>query len=380
MKKFFIILIAAGLLLLPALAACSAGSPEATDGRDTGYYTQTNVVSPVYPPDGKNGSEVVSPSPITITTTPSQNGAGSIAIPDRMIVRNGNMSMLVEDIPGVLVEIANLAAGVEGYVVSSQNWRSGDRFYGNITIRVPVARFEQVMSQLADMAVEVTNQSTTSQDVTAEYIDLSAKLKNLEATEAQLLSIMQQATKVEDVLAVQRELTTVRGQIEQIKGSVQYLERTSAESLVTINLEQSKLSVKFTASRASVKMNEDLVFTPEIFGGFSPFSYGWDFGDGQTSTLAQPSHKYKSSGTYSVSLKVTDDHGNTFTETRQDYITVIQSGWSVGAVVSGTWGALVWVGRALVTAAIGLAILSPLWLGVGLVIWLIRRRKKAAVS
>jgi PKD repeat protein len=368
MKKLLAIVLAA-MLLLPALAACGSSAETVTltrtvaAGNSGGASPPSMTSSPAY--EGKDST----------TTT----AAGSITT-DRMIVRNGSMSILVEDIPGAVTQIANLAAGVEGYVVSSQNWRSGDRFYGSITIRVPVARFEQVMSQLAGLAVEVTNQSTSSQDVTAEYVDLAAKLKNLEATETQLLSIMQQATKIEDVLAVQRELTTVRSQIEQIKGHMQYLERTSAESLVSINLEQSKLSVKFTANRASAKMNEDIVFTPEIFGGFSPFSYEWDFGDGQTGTQAQPVHKYNRAGTYSVSLKVTDDHGNTLTETRQDYITVIQSGWSLGAVVSGTWGALLWVGRALVTAAVVLAILSPLWLGVGLVIWLIRRRKKAVTG
>jgi len=80
------------------------------------------------------------------------------------------------------------------------------------------------------------------------FVDLTAKLKNLEATEQQLLKIMEKAEKVEDILAIQRELTNTRQQIEQTKGRMQYLEQTSATSLIEVSLEQSKLDAKFTVT------------------------------------------------------------------------------------------------------------------------------------
>ena len=72
--------------------------------------------------------------------------------------------------------------------------------------------------------------------MTEEYVDLQSRLKNLEATEAQLLKIMERSGTIPDVLAVQRELTNVRGQIEMTKGRMQYLERNVEMASITVNL------------------------------------------------------------------------------------------------------------------------------------------------
>ncbi|MDO8568356.1 MAG: DUF4349 domain-containing protein, partial [Dehalococcoidales bacterium] len=239
-----------------------------------------------------------------------------------MIVRTGEMSLVVQDIPAAIDRITRLAESYKGYVVSSRSWREGERLRGTITIRVPAGDFGGVMKSLSELAVEVTSQTTSSKDVTEEYVDLSAKLQNLEATEQQLLRIMEKAVKVEDILNVQRELSRTRGEIERTKGRMQYLERTSVTSLIDVRLEQAKLDVKFNADKRFVKAGEGIYFKSQIVGGFTPYSYQWDFGDGGTSTDMAPTHAYKSPGSYTVSLKVTDDRGNMDTETLKDYITV----------------------------------------------------------
>ena len=86
---------------------------------------------------------------------------------------------------------------------------------------MPAENFDNVMRSLRGLAVEVTSESTSSKDVTEEYIGLSAKLHNLEATEEQLLRLMEKAEKVEDILSVQRELSRTRGEIEQTNGRIQ---------------------------------------------------------------------------------------------------------------------------------------------------------------
>ena len=295
-----------------------------------------------------------------------------------MIVRTANIHLVVNDVPQTLDRIAGLAGNFEGYVVTSNRWKEGERLAGSITIRVIASRFDDTMRALRELATEVISESTSSRDVTEEYVDLSAKLKNLEATEEQLLRILEKAEKVEDILQVQRELSRVRGEIEQTQGRMQYLERTSETSLIEVWLEQAKLDVNFTANKARVKEGEEVFFESRIAGGFAPYSYEWDFGDGNTSTGSNPTHSYKSPGSYSVSLKVTDDRSNADDEIRKEYITVLP-GWDAGNIVISAWNGLTVFGKVLGSIFIWLLIFSPVWGAIGGVIywWRYRRKKKA---
>jgi hypothetical protein len=108
-----------------------------------------------------------------------------------------------------------------------------------MTVRVPAEKFDQAMDGIRAVAVRVESESSSGQDVTEEYSDLSAQLRNLEATETELRELLatvrERTGKAEDILAVYRELTTIRGEIERVKGRMQYLERMTA--LATINVE-----------------------------------------------------------------------------------------------------------------------------------------------
>jgi len=300
---------------------------------------------------------------------------------ERMIVRTGNMALVVEDVPVAIDQITRMADGFEGYVVSSMVWKEGERLVGSIAIRVPVEHFDDALRALRGLAVDVTSESTSSKDVTEEYVDLSAKLDNLEATEEQLLRIMEKAETVEDILAVQRELSRTRGEIEQTKGRMQYLERTADTSLIEVLLEQSKLDVELYANKARVKEGEEVWFYARVSGGFPPYSYQWDFGDGGTSTGESPIHAYKTDGSYTVSLTVADDRGNVDTEVRTEYITVI-AGWTAGGIASSAWNGLATFGQVLADVFIWIGIFSPVWIVVGGVVYGViywrRRRKKQA--
>ncbi len=167
-------------------------------------------------------------------------GESGGTVMDRKIVKNGYMILEVNDIAAAITGVAAMADDLNGYVVSSNKSGDKDATYGQIIIRVPSGSFDIAFDRLRHLAVNVPNESTTSQDVTEEYTDLQAQLRNYEATEAQYLEILKKADKVEDILAVQRELSNVRGQIEQVKGRIQYIERTSDMALITVDLQKVK--------------------------------------------------------------------------------------------------------------------------------------------
>jgi PKD repeat protein len=389
LKRLLIVVTAVVLLSLAGACAHSAKDQGASQANGSPEMTSTRVASPTYPP--MTTSTGLKPAPGVTVTSPSfaadgsgTNYTGSSSTPivpdNRMIVRTGNISIVVDDINAALNDIEQLAIGYKGYVVSSNSWKNGEQIFGTISIRVPAESYDIATKSVGQMAVEVTSQSSSSQDVTAEYVDLGAQLSSLQATEQQLLLIMSKADKVADILAVQTQLTQVQTQIEQIKGQMQYLEKTSSTSLINVSLSQSKLEAKFSASSVNAKTGSEIQFYPDIAGGFTPYSYEWDFGDGKTSTDASPTHIYAKPGTFTISLKVTDDRANTVTETRENYIKVTQGGWSIGGVASGAWSALLWLGRGIVTIVIGLGIFSPVIIIIGGLIWLLVRRKKAKAA
>jgi hypothetical protein len=98
------------------------------------------------------------------------------------------------------------------------------------------------MDQIKGLAMEVTSETTNSQDVTEEYVDLSARLGNLEATRDRVRAFLEDARNVEEALAVNQELSRLEGEIEAMAGRLQFLSQSAAFSSLTINLTPDILS------------------------------------------------------------------------------------------------------------------------------------------
>ena len=106
-------------------------------------------------------------------------GSGSEGLPaDRMVVRTGNMQLVVSDVAASLDQVVKLANSLQGYVVNSQKWKEGERTIGTISIRIPSESYDKALVMLRVLALDVVNENTSSQDVTQEYVDLNARLKN----------------------------------------------------------------------------------------------------------------------------------------------------------------------------------------------------------
>jgi len=156
---------------------------------------------------------------------------------ERLIIRTANMSIIATDTEEALNAIATLANNGGGWVVSSEVYQSGnDTKTGYIQIRIPAEGFQSVLDAISGLAVKVTSLSTSGQDVTEEFVDLSARLGNLEATAARLRTFLDEARNVEEALAVNVELSRVEGEIESLKGRMQYLQQSAAYSSITVNV------------------------------------------------------------------------------------------------------------------------------------------------
>jgi len=229
LKVSILILLILGLVLISGCAFSPSGKSEPSEGgRGEESYVPADA-------DG-GGDESWIPAELT---------------EDRKIVKTGSMTLEVEDIAETLDEVAEMADELNGYVVSSYKYDYERRVEGRITIRVPSEKFEEAFERLRQLAIDVPYENTTAKDVTEEYVDLEAQLSNLLATEAQYLALMEEAENVEEMLMVQKELSKVRGEIEQIEGRMKYLEQTSETSLIEVNLEETTgLAEPWSASAA----------------------------------------------------------------------------------------------------------------------------------
>jgi len=173
---------------------------------------------------------------IIVPPAPGDGGvAPEVAVDERLIIKTGNISMVVKDVTEAMQAIANFALTHNGFVVSSNvnEYELGPT--GSVTVRIPVATFDTGVGELKKLG-EVKSEQIYGQDVTEEYVDLESQLKNLRAAETQFLEIMKRATEIEDVLAVQRELTNVRAQIERIEGRRKFLRESADYSTLTFYL------------------------------------------------------------------------------------------------------------------------------------------------
>jgi len=221
MKKLLIGILLVAVLLIPAACADDENDGDVTVGSQPGMGAE-----PWDDPGGKYIDEDI-----------ISNDGSQMTADDRMVVRNGDISIAVEDITQSKNKITSLVIRYGGYVVSSQVWGEGPDMRGWITIRIPDESFEAAMAEIGGYAEEIISESATSRDITEEYIDLTARLRNAEATEAQYLALLDKTNNVSEILNIYNSLSRVRAEIEQLKGQINYLETITDMSLISVSLE-----------------------------------------------------------------------------------------------------------------------------------------------
>ncbi|MBN1220551.1 MAG: DUF4349 domain-containing protein [Anaerolineae bacterium] len=157
----------------------------------------------------------------------------------RVIIYTGDMALVVKDTREAIAAITQLVEEKGGYVSGSNIYQSGDVPRGSITIRFPAELYQEMLVDLRGLAIRVERESSNTQDVTEEYTDLQARKTNLEYTEKALQELLDERKRTgstNDILEVYRELTNIRGQIEQIEGRLRYLTNQAALSTISIEL------------------------------------------------------------------------------------------------------------------------------------------------
>ncbi|HET6261154.1 MAG TPA: DUF4349 domain-containing protein, partial [Chloroflexia bacterium] len=155
---------------------------------------------------------------------------------DRMIIRTATLQLRVKDVAASMDEIRGVVGGHAGYVTGSESRQEGDSTVGTMTVQVPAAQFDAAISKLRVLGLKVLHESVTTSDVTEEYTDLNSQLRNLQATESRILALVGRAEQINDILALDRELRGIQGEIERIQGRLNFLGKRAEMSTITISL------------------------------------------------------------------------------------------------------------------------------------------------
>jgi hypothetical protein len=181
-------------------------------------------------------------APETGETTPTPEPP---KVPEkRMLVKTATLSIHVEDIKQSKSKITALTNSLSGYISSESESTYDNSLHYGMELRIPNQSFDKMMSELENLAASVESRQVNVQDVTAEYVDVQARLEAKKAVEQSYINLLKQARNMDDILKIQEQLGVVRGDIESMQGQLNLL--GSQVQYSTIHLEMIK-TLPYTA-------------------------------------------------------------------------------------------------------------------------------------
>ncbi|HEY7195574.1 MAG TPA: DUF4349 domain-containing protein [Gaiellaceae bacterium] len=237
MKKALVMLL---VLSVPvALAACSSGGSGEASSRGGGDVNgaMTTGDQAVASSGGGTGGEAA------LEGGASGKSKLDASVPEvgPRIIQTASLRMTVArgSFEDAVQQARSVAGSLGGFVVSSSERKDPGRKVttGTLVLRVPQARYSEAMQRLGDVG-RIVGRAESGEDVSAEFVDLSARRRNLEAVELQLLKLLDRADSVAGALAVQSRLDDVQLQLEQVRGQLRYLDNQTSFATITLALRE----------------------------------------------------------------------------------------------------------------------------------------------
>ena len=193
-------------------------------------YTEAEAYAVV--PSSRHETSAADRGPIAELPTAAQQ---------RKIIFTADIQLVVDEFEGVNKAVTDLAKKHGGFIASSNIYGSeGEPRRGDWTLRIPSQHFDIFVDGSKALG-QVRCHSQDSQEVTAEYVDLEARSRNLKAEEQRLHKHLDESTRsLKDILEVEREIARVRGEIERIQGRLNVLKDLTSLSTVSLSIEEIK--------------------------------------------------------------------------------------------------------------------------------------------
>lgn len=230
----------AAALVVACGAGSTAGTPAGRSSAGTGYSGTGGGNSTTVAPSVTGAQDAVKAPGGTIATVVPPIGEGPRVVRTAQVaveVKNGSFDSTLD-------KLFTISTTLGGYISGTvANADTGALRTGTITFQVPTDKFNDAISQVRALGT-VQNLAVGGQDVSAQYVDLQARLKNLEAQHQAMLALLGQAKTIAEIISIQNQLGTITGQIEQIKGQIAYYDHATSLSTVSVSVHEAAVAIK----------------------------------------------------------------------------------------------------------------------------------------
>ncbi|MDQ8011179.1 MAG: DUF4349 domain-containing protein [Flavobacterium nitrogenifigens] len=199
--------------------------------------------------------------------TPAYKSAG-LALPDvpKKIIKNASIKFETDDLEKTFQQIQNAIKANQGSILNDSEGKDYNTLYRNITVKVPSQNFDSFIIAISKGVSFFERKDISATDVTAQYIDLTSRLKTKKKLEERYIEILQKATKVSEILEIEKQISAIREEIEAKEGELKYLENQVSLSTVTIEF------YKTIAQKEGVKISYGSKLWTAVKSGFFSLS------------------------------------------------------------------------------------------------------------
>jgi hypothetical protein len=176
------------------------------------------------------------------------SGGDQLADLGAKIIRTGSLQLTVADVDSATRVARDTIRGAGGYVGASDEQRNGDSLVATITYRIPASHWEDALDAIRKLGT-VVGEKTNATEVTAQLVDLEARIRNLKASEIALVGYAEKAPKTSDLLEIQARLTDTRGEIERLSAQGAQLSDQVALATLTVTFGTEVVAVTQAAAR-----------------------------------------------------------------------------------------------------------------------------------
>ena len=153
----------------------------------------------------------------------------------RKLIKNGRIIFESEDLNKTKSQVLLLVKKYKGYISSDRQNDYDNRINNHLKIRIPSQNFDTILSGISKEVKEFDTKEITISDVTEEFLDIEARLKNKKELEKRFLEILQKAKTVKEILDVEKEIGQLREDIESAEGKLKYLQNQVSFSTLDVS-------------------------------------------------------------------------------------------------------------------------------------------------